>query len=299
MQLDRRPVRSVLMAQLALLRRAAVASDPADVARLLERAGARHRVLLPLALAGQTLESVIHGLLLIVRNWRLMLVELVPAVWIGAITWNWRAHASGRVELVEVHGVIAVVVAVFVVTVNLLAYWCNATFAFTLSQGEPIDVSAAFRSARQRARVVNTWALSIGALHAAVAVFAVRWSFGGFAIAQGTIAIVQMYALVALPAALAGLRRQRNVSIRERASSAAVTTALTGLAAAPGFGLNRLGVVLIGLGVPLVGGIVLTVAIILQVAATSSARAVKLAAKLSTPPGAGERGGDTAVHVET
>jgi hypothetical protein len=285
------PVR-VLSAQLAVLRGAAAASDPADIARLLQRAGMHHRILLPLAFAGHTLESVVHGVLLLVRNWRLMLVELVPAVWIGAITWNWRAHVSGRLELVEVHGSVAVAVAVFVVTVNLVAYWCNAVFAFTLSQGDRIDLSAAFRQARQQAKIVNTWAISIGALHAYVAVFAVRWSIGGFAIAQGFIAIIQMYALVALPAALAGLRRRRKLPVHERLSALAITATLTGLAVAPGLGLNRAGVVLIGLGLAVPGGIVLTVAIVLQVAATSSARAVKLAANLATPAAGIERADD-------
>jgi hypothetical protein len=274
----------VLAAQLAILRRAATASDPGDIARQLQRAGARNRVLLPLAFAGHALESVVHGVLLIVRNWRLMLVELVPAVWIGAITWNWRAHVSGRMELVQVHGTVALAIAVFVVTVNLLAYWCNAVFAFTLSQQDQVDLSAAFRQARVRARVVNTWAISIGVAHAFVAVFAVRWSLGGFAIAQGIIAVVQMYALVALPAALAGLRKQPKLPVRERVSSMAITATLAGVASAPGFGLNRAGVVLIGLGLPLVGGLVLAVAILLQIAATSSTSAVKLAAKLTTPP---------------
>jgi hypothetical protein len=282
---------SALLTQLTLLRRAASANDPADIATLLQRAGGHHRFLLPLAFAGHTLESVAHGVLLIVRNWRLMLVELVPAVWIGAITWSWRAHVSGRIDLVEVHGPVAVAIAVFVVTVNLLAYWCNAVFAFTLSRHDRIDLSAAYRQARQRANVVNAWAISIGALHAYVAVFAVRWSIGGFAVALGAIAIIQMYALVALPAALAGLRRKQRLPMHERLSGLAITTALTGLAFAPGFGLNRAGVLLIGLGLPVPGGIVLTVAIILQVAATSSAQAVKLAARLSTPPPGVEGGG--------
>lgn len=285
------PVR-VLRAQLAVLRRAAAAGDPADIARVLQRLGQHHRLLLPLALAGHTLESVVHGVLLLVHNWRLMLVQLVPAVWIGAITWNWRAHVSGRLELVEVHGRVALAIAVFVVTVNLLAYWCTAVFAFTLSQGDRIDLSVAFHQARQRANVVNAWAISVGALHAYVAVVAVRWSISGFAVAQGVISIIQMYALVALPAALAGLHRQRKLPVHERLSALAITAALTGLAVAPGFGLNRAGIVLIGLGLPVPGGIVLTIAIILQVAATSSARAVKLAANLTTPAAGIERSDD-------
>jgi hypothetical protein len=156
-------------------------------------------------------------------------------------------------------------------------------FAFTLTQGDAVDLSAAFAQARARARIVNAWALTIGVVHAAVSVFAVRGSLGGYAVAQGAIAVVQMYALVALPAALAGLPRRRRMPVRERASSLAITATLAGVAAAPGFGLNRLGVVLIGLGLPLVGGLILAVAIVLQIAAASSASAVKLATRLSAP----------------
>jgi hypothetical protein len=61
----------------------------------------------------------------------------------------------------------------------------------------------------------------------------------------------------------------------------AVTATLTGVAAAPGFGPNRAGVILIESGVPLLGGIVLATAIVLPVAATSSTGAVKLATRLA------------------
>jgi hypothetical protein len=278
---DARSSREAFWSQLRILRQAAVVADPADVTQRLRAAGGRSRLTLPLAFAGHALEAVVRGVLLLAGNWRLMLVELVPAVWIGAITWDWRAHVTGRVELVEVHGWVAVGIAAFVVAMNLLAYWCNAVFAFTLTQGAHIDLRAAFRDARERARIVNAWAISIGVLHAGVAVFAVRWSLSGYAVALGSIAVVQMYALVALPAALAGLPRKRKGPLRERVSSAAITATLAGIAAVPGFGLNRLAVVLIGLGLPFVGALVLAVAIVLQIAATSSAGAVKLATRLT------------------
>jgi hypothetical protein len=273
--------REVLLAQLQVLRDAAEVADPAEVARRLQTAGDRSRLLLPLAFAGHALEAIVRGVLLLARNWRLVLLELVPAVWIGAITWSWRAHVTGDVELVALHGWVAVGVALFVIGVNLVAYWCNAVFAFTLTQGDRIDLRAAFRDARRRARIVNVWAISIGVLHAGVSVFAVRGSLGGYAVAQGAIAVLQMYALVALPAALAGLPRRRKLPMRDRLSSMAITGTLAGVAAVPGFGLNRIGVVLFGLGLPLLGIPVLAVAIVLQIAATSSATAVKLAAKLA------------------
>ena len=274
----RRGALATLRDQLEVLRTAGANADTSIATDLLHDLGGRSRWLLPVAYAGHTIELMVGGVLLLLRNWRLLLLELVPAIWLAAITWDWRVHVTGELPRVGFDGWAALGVLTFVVAANLLAYWCNATFAFVLTQqGEP-SIRVAFDEARRHAWKITVWALTVGVAHGVVSVAGARWSLAWFGIALGAVAIAQMYAIVALPVALAGLRKQRYASHRQRVASYAVSGALTSVAIAPGFVLNRIAIVLIGLGWPLLGGPLLAVAIVLQVAGTSSARAVKLAA---------------------
>ena len=183
------------------------------------------------------------------------------------------------------HGWVAVAVFVGVIAANLLAYWCNVTIAFTLMQ-RSVDLRAAFAAVWTHARVIDAWAVSVGACHAIVSVFVSRTTVAWFTLALGLVALVQMYALVALPAALVGARHaRRKQSLRDRASVAAVTGTVATVAAAPGFLLNRLALLVIAIGLRPVGIALMAVAVLVQIAGTSSAQAVSLATKV-TPAGA-------------
>src|SRR5438093_854725 len=66
-------------------------THPASVESALKDIGGRRRWLTPLAYAG-TVAVVFDGVLLLIRNWRLTLLQLIPALWISAMTWNLRNH---------------------------------------------------------------------------------------------------------------------------------------------------------------------------------------------------------------
>lgn len=275
-------------------------ADPQAVADGVRRVIGRRRWLLPLVVVGQTLDALVAGVLLLLRNWKLLLVELVPAIWLGALTWDWRARVTGRLPLAEVHGAAAVGVAVLVMAATYAAYWCNALFAFTATRPPPVDLRAAARSARAARRTIATWALLAGAAHALVAVFVTRTNLPLYSIALGAVVLVQMYGLVALPVALVAPTAARHRrTLRERAAAMVLTGAVSGVASAPGFLLNRLGLVFFAVGVPWLGMIVLVPAVLIQAAGAASARAVQLAARVQVreagagavddrvPPGSG------------
>ena len=73
-----------------------------------------------------------RGVKVIIVNWRLTLVELVPAVLIGLTWWDLRVHLFGVRDLAVVHDIGLVVVAVGVVVITVVFYWCNAVFAFAV-----------------------------------------------------------------------------------------------------------------------------------------------------------------------
>ncbi len=267
-------------------------ADPDAVAGELRSYAQQRRWLLPVLYVGETIEAVVAGVLLLLRNWRLLLVELVPAVWLGAITWDWRARTFGELPLAEVYGAVALGVAVLVVTATVVAYWCNAVFAFTTVQPPPIDLRAAFRAATAHRRRILAWAVPIGLAHTVVAVFLTRGTLALYSVALGAVVVVQMYGLVALPVALVtgDSRRREHLTRRERISRAVVSGTLTGVASTPGFVLNRLGILMFAVGAPWAGVALLVPAVLFQVAGVASARAVQLAARVREVEGANQHG---------
>src|SRR5665648_312139 len=74
-------------------------TDPSTVESALEHLGGQRRWLTPLAYAAGTVAVVFDGVLLLVRNWRLTLLQLVPAAWIWAMTWNLKSHLLANRDL--------------------------------------------------------------------------------------------------------------------------------------------------------------------------------------------------------
>jgi hypothetical protein len=98
--------------------------------------------------------------------------------------------------------------------------------------------------------------------------------------------VVQVYLFIAIPCWLLGVRKIG--SRRERTTQSATTGILSGVAATPGFLLNRIGLLLLGAGTfGLVAGIALVaIGAVLHITASSSVRVVKLSLRLR--PAAGQ-----------
>jgi len=146
----------------ALVRAAAAvrSTDPARVQAAFERLGGKRRWLAPLAYAAGTVGVVFEGILLLLRSWRLALLQLAPAAWIWVMTWNLKSHFLSNRHIPIGTGPLA---AIAVILAAQLAYWCNATFAYTLAQDAASGVAAAFRRARGHWRLVGGLALLTGA----------------------------------------------------------------------------------------------------------------------------------------
>ena len=254
--------------------------DPHLVAEALRELGRRTWWGVPLVLVGRTLDALVSAVLLLMTTTRLVLVGAVPALWLGAITWDWRVHSTGRLPLPAVHGWIAVLLAIGVLAVNLAAYWCNAVLSFALREPPPIRLARAFHGAQSRGRTITIWAMAIGAVHVVVSIVLARTSTAWFGVGITVVVVIQMYALVALPVSLAGLSF-KGIPPMQRIGSTIATAALTLVALTPGLVLTRVAVGLMNLGVPWIGAVVLIVAVLVQVAATSSVRTVVLVTKLN------------------
>ena len=74
------------------------------------------------------------GLRLLVTNWRLMLVQVLPAFWLWAVTIDLKAHVLRGREYDIIRGPVVLVAFAAVVLITIAAFWLNAVFAFAISQ---------------------------------------------------------------------------------------------------------------------------------------------------------------------
>ena len=146
-------------------RRRCAAPTPRSVESALKDLGGRRRWLAPLVYAAGTVAVVFDGVLVLLRNWRLTLLQLFPAVWIWVMTWNMKNHFASKPTF-STSDVIAIAVGVLLAA--QVAYWCNATFAYTMAQGATGDIRAAFREARRHWRLIGGLALLTGGAQAAI-----------------------------------------------------------------------------------------------------------------------------------
>jgi hypothetical protein len=254
-------------------------TDPATVESAVRQLGRRRRWLVPLAYAAGTVAIVFDGVVLLIRNWRLTLLQLLPAAWIAVMTWNLRTHL---LEEQELPAGISPVVAVGVLIAAQVAYWCNATFGYAMLQRVP-DIGAAFREALPHWRFVGGLALLTGGVQAAIWLVLPEVGLRWFWIALLAMFVVQVYLFVAIPSWLIGARPTG--TRRERAMQKLTTGVLSGVAATPGFLLNRIGLLLLGVGALWwLGVAVLAVSAVLHVTASSSVRVVKMSVRLHGDP---------------
>ena len=95
--------------------------------------------------------------------------------------------------------------------------------------------------------------------------------------ARGTEAVAG-YLFVAIPSWLLGVRRTS--TRREHTIQSLTTGALSGVATTPGYLLNRIGLLLLGTALWIVGVVALSIGSVLHITASSSVRVVKMSLRL-------------------
>lgn len=78
----------------------------------------QRRIFAPLALAVGALAMLFHGLRLLLFNWRLTLVQVLPAMWIWAAMLDLKLHVLHGVSFHAVRGPVLVLIALGVVAIT-------------------------------------------------------------------------------------------------------------------------------------------------------------------------------------
>lgn len=249
----------------------------------LERFVTSHRFLAPFAAALGGVAMLLAGLRLLIVNWRLTLVQIVPAVWIWVVMYDLRIHVIRDDSAIEVSGLALLPIGLAIVAITAACFFLNAVFGFAVAQEGTPRVRPAVEEARRHLPAILAWGGAFGAALALCMTVLARSEDFWFAVALGTVAGLTMVAYVAVPARLAGVRSGQ--SLRDRLSAGAVGAALGFMVSAPPYLLGRIGLLMIGSPILRIPGVIaLAVAVALQAGATGAVRAVKMGAKLGGAP---------------
>ena len=273
-----------LKARIASLVRAIQTNDAASIEQALLRLSRKRRIFAPLAFAVSAFALLFDGLRLIVTNWRLMLVQILPAMWIWLAMYDLKAHVLHGKSFHALRGPVLIPIGAVIVGVTVASFLLNAVFAFAVAQSGPPRVRPAFAEARRHETPIVMSGALVGAALAFATTVATRWEHPWFTLSLGIVVGVMMVAYVAVPARLIGIKPTQ--SRRDKLTTSAVAGALGATVCTPPYVLGRLGLLMLGSKALFIPGIfVFAVGLTLQASATGAVRAIKLSTKLN----AGER----------
>jgi hypothetical protein len=263
--------------------RAVADADPAEIEAATRQLGESRRYLAPVAWAAGAMVLLVRGIKLLALNWRLSLIELVPAVWVWVVMWDLRQNALRGDAFRDVTTGGVAVLLLLTIAASTAAFWCNTVFAFAISRPRPRIAPAARQAGECLGQIVAAGA-AMGVILAIAAITVPRIDSAVLYL----VAIVALYALmlvsfVVVPARILGVEKQR-AGARATVGRWTVGGALSAVAMTPGFVLDRVGLIVLGIpGLHWVGLVLLSIGTALYAAGVSSVKAVKLSMKLNAP----------------
>ncbi len=238
------------------------------------------RMFAPVAFTLGAFALLFDGLRLILANWRLLLVQIVPAMWIWLAMYDLKAHVLHGRSFNVVRGPILIPIGLAIMAVTIACFFLNAVFAFAIAGAKPPRIAPAFAEARRRIAPIATGGAIVGVALAFATTVSPRWPHPWFTVSLGIVVGVMMVAYVAVPARLIGVRKTQ--PRRDKVTASALSTVLGATVCTPPYLLGRVGLLMLGSSVLRIPGVlVLALGVTLQAGATGAVRAVKLSTSLA------------------
>jgi hypothetical protein len=237
------------------------------------------RYLAPLAFVVGAFVMLFQGLRLLVANWRLSLIQIVPAMWIWVATLDLKLHVFEGREMRHWYGAAALGALIAIIVITSVSFYLNAVFAFAISRPGPPNIRPAFTAARHHLGFVLAFGFVVGAALGTSVIVTPRWGRSWFAISLSIVIAVMMVTYVTVPSRLVGMKA--NVSRRDKLAAAAVGGAVGAIVCTPPYVMARIGILLLGSKVTFVIGVILiALGLTLQAGTTGAVKAIKMSAKL-------------------
>ena len=253
-------------------------TDEAKIEEAIVRMSESHVLLRPLAFAISAFVLLFDALRMILTNWRLLLIQLLPALWIWLAMGILRAYVLYDQDLDEIYGLQIIPVFLLVIAITIASFYLNATFAFAIMRpGAPIR--PAFAEARAHMPEIIAFGSVVGVLLGVATTVAPRWGSPWFSIFLGAVIGLMMVAYIAVPARIIGAKP--TYSRRERMVTTMISGILGVTVSLPPYLIGRLGLLMLGSDVLRIPGIILVaIGVTLEAGATGAVRAIKLSAGL-------------------
>jgi hypothetical protein len=244
------------------------------------------RVFAPLAFTVGAFAMLLKGLRVLLSNWRLTLVQVLPAVLIWLAMFDLKVHVLHGKSFNPIRGLVLIPINLGIVALTVGAYLLNAVFAFAIVGPGPPEVGSAFARARRHLRPIVTAGVVVGLLLGFATTVVPRWGSPWFALCLSVVVGVMMISYLAVPSRLLGVKPKQ--SKRDKLASSAIGTALSTTVCTPPYILGRVGILMLGSRPLLIPGIfVLTFGFTLQAGATGAVSAIKMSATLMAAPAPG------------
>ena len=146
---------------------------------LVLRLSSSHRVLAPLAFVIGGFAMLFQGLKLLVTNWRLMLVQVLPAMWIWLTMFDLKAHALHGKSFHVLRGPVLVPIVLAIAAITAASFFLNAVFGFAIVRPGAPKVTPAFAAARAHLRLVLGSGFVVGVLLGLATTVVTRWGVHG------------------------------------------------------------------------------------------------------------------------
>jgi hypothetical protein len=258
----------------------AIQEDDEALVEQIVRLSRSRRLFAPLAFTVGAFAMLLDGLKLLITNWRLTLVQVLPAVWIWLAMYDLKAHVLRDKSFPELRGAVLIPLALAIVAITIGSFFLNAVFAFAITRQGPPEIRRGREDATRCTTQISLWGAGVGLALAISTLLAPRWGKPWFALCLGIVVGVMMVCYVAVPSRLIGVKP--GGSRRDKLAASALSTALGATVCTPPYLLGRLGILMLGSKLLLIPGIVvLTLGFTLQAGATGAVRAIKMTAALT------------------
>ena len=275
--------REVLARQGRALIRAIREGDETQIEASVLALSRSRRIFAPLVFGVAAFVMLFQGLRLLFSNWRLTLVQVLPAMWIWVAMFDLKAHVFKGREFATWHGSVEILLVVVIALISAAAFYLNAVFAFAISQPGKPRIRPAFTLARRHLAVVLGVGLVVGAALGFSTIVVPRWGLHAFTLSLGIVIGVMMLTYVTIPARIVGIKPRG--STRDKAAAAVIGGTIGAIVCTPPYVIGRIGVLLLGsqvLFVFVLGVVLLVLGLTLQAGATGAVKAIKMSAKLAT-----------------
>jgi hypothetical protein len=274
-------------------------SDRAAVDEMILRLSRSRPWLGPLALAVGAFAMLFDGVKLLFTNWRLTLIQVLPAMWIWAAMYDLKIHLSpfhNKSLRVLTGPAVVIPLVLAIAAITAASFYLNAVFAFAITQPGRPQIRPAFTQARAHLPIVLASGGIVGLLLGVSTVVVTRWGLFWFGLSLSIVVGLMMICYVAVPSRLIGIKPVQ--SKRDKLTATVVGGAIGAVICTPPYALGRVGLLMLGSHTLFVLGVILfSIGLTLQAGATGAVKTIKMSAKLisgSQPDDAGDDAGQPA-----